>query len=173
MTLKLTPSVDLDVYYAADSLQHSAEALALVTSEVFKRMYGSCPSVGFECDGIPIGGVIFDGKRPHIAVLPAWQGRWGPLLRPMLRWLYSQSREMVIGVSDDNKPLQRFVACCGWPAVGREAGDTLHLMTPMGARRIAQIADVIAPPEATRLAQPGEAGAAGIAASEHCVNPLV
>ena len=161
MTLKLAPRVDFDVYYAADSAQHEAAVLAVVTREVFTRFYENCPSIGFECDGVPFGGVIFDGDRPHVAVLPAWQGRWGPLLRPALRWLYGWSRDMVVPVYDDNLPLRRFIERCGWPEVGRQPGAAMHRMTPMGARRIAQIADVApAQPAAVSPCRPSAASAA-------------
>ena len=142
MTLKITPSVDLNIFYTADSAKHDAATLAIVTREAFIRFFDGCPSIGFESDGVPFGGVIFDGEKPHIAVLPEWQGRWGPLLRPALRWLYTHSADMVVPVYDDNWPLRRFIERCGWPVVGRQVGAALHRLTPMGARRVAQIADL-------------------------------
>src|SRR5258706_2756448 len=127
MGLRLTERVDLEVYYEADRLRFDDQVLAVVTREAFRELYAHCPSVGFERDGVHIGGVIFDGEAPHIAVLPQWQGRWGPLLKPMLRWLYSLKREIVIEVEDSNAPLRRFVEHCGWPAIGRTHEGTLHL----------------------------------------------
>ena len=148
MTLKIVPRVDLKVYYLADSAQYDASVLAVVTEEVFIGIYENCPSIGFESDGVSFGGVIFDGKRPHVAVLPAWHGRWGPLLRPALRWLYGWCDDMVVPVYDGNLPLRRFIERCGWPEVGRQPGAALHRMTPLGAHRIARIADA-------NLADPG------------------
>src|SRR5205814_9345868 len=87
VSLKLSSHVDLDVYYDADSARFDRRVLQVVTREAFRKTFEPCPSVGFESDGVPIGGVIFDGDVPHIAVLPQWHGRWGPLLRPMLGWL--------------------------------------------------------------------------------------
>jgi len=139
MTLALTDKVDLDVYYIADSVNIDAPTLAVVTRDVFKRMFGPCQSRGFAADGVAFGGVIFDGVRPHVAVLPEWKGRWAPLLRPVLRWLYSLSDDMVVPVYDDNPDLVRFVARCGWPMVGRQPGAALHRMTPWGARGLALI----------------------------------
>jgi GNAT superfamily N-acetyltransferase len=139
VALRLTARVDLDVYYDADSARHDSRVLGLVTRDAFRAFFAHCPSVGFEYDGAPIGGVIFDGEAPHIAVLPEWQGRWGPLLRPMLRWLFGLKPEMIISVDDDNPQVKRFVEHCGWPAVGHTEGATLHRMTPDGARRVARV----------------------------------
>jgi len=138
--LRLTERVDIDVYYDADSTQYDARTLAVVTREVFRRFYAGCPSVGFEADGRPIGGVIFDGDVPHIAVLPEWRGRWGRLMRPMLRWLYGLKPEILIHVDDDNAALCAFVRHCGWPQVGRAPGGAIHRMTPEGGRGVARLA---------------------------------
>jgi len=139
MALRLTERVDLDAYYDADRGRYDARTLSVVTREVFRDFYAGCPSVGFAADGRPIGGVIFDGDVPHIAVLPEWRGRWWPLLRPMLRWLYALKPDIVIRVDAGNPALCRFVRHCGWPEIGREAGATLHRMRPDSGRRVARI----------------------------------
>ena len=139
MSLRLTDGVDLDAYYDADAARHDARTLAVVTREVFRRFYGDSPSVGFEADGRAVGGVIFDGEVPHIAVLPEWRGRWGPLLRPMLRWLYGLRPEILIRVDAANAPLRDFVRHCGWPEVGRAPGETIHRMAPDAGRRVVRV----------------------------------
>jgi hypothetical protein len=139
MALRLTDRVDLDVFYDADSARYERHVLAVVTREAFRAFYAECLSVGFECDGVPIGGVIFDGEAPHIAVLPAWHGRWGRLLRPMLEWMYGLKLDMIVPVDNDNPQIRAFVERCGWPMVGRTTDGTLHRMTPRDGRRVARI----------------------------------
>jgi GNAT superfamily N-acetyltransferase len=139
MALRLTSSVDLDVYYDADSRRFNGRVLEVVTREAFREVFAECPSVGFECDGVPIGGVIFDGDVPHIAVLPEWHGRWGPLLRPMLRWLYGLKPDIRVHVDYDNAKIRRFVQHCGWPIVDADMRGTFHQMTPDGARGAARV----------------------------------
>lgn len=139
MALKLTSRVDLDVYYDAESARFDRGVLSIVTREAFHEIFAECPSVGFEYNGMCIGGVIFDGTTPHIAVLPAWHGRWGPLLRPMLTWLYSLKPDIRIHIDYDNPKIRRFVEHCGWPLVDTDLHGTYHRMTPEGARRVARV----------------------------------
>jgi GNAT superfamily N-acetyltransferase len=139
VALKLASRVDLDVYYDADSNRFDRRVLSVVTREAFRKTFEACPSVGFECDGVPIGGVIFDGDVPHIAVLPQWHGRWGPLLRPMLRWLYALKADIRVHVDYGNPSIRRFVEHCGWPVVDADLRGTFHRMTPDGARRVARV----------------------------------
>jgi len=139
MALRMTGRVDLDVYYDADSRRFDRSVLEVVTLEAFREVFADCPSVGFECDGVPIGGVIYDGKVPHIAVLPEWHGRWGVLLRPMLRWLYALNPDMRVHVARDNPKIRRFVEHCGWPMVAADLRGTIHQMTPQGGRGAARV----------------------------------
>ncbi|HEX8956728.1 MAG TPA: GNAT family N-acetyltransferase [Burkholderiaceae bacterium] len=131
--------LDLDVYYEADSIRFDRRVLNVVTREVFRETFAQCLSIGFEADGKPIGGVIFDGKVPHIAVLPQWRGRWGTLLRPMLAWLFAIKDDFRIHVEYRNAPLRRFVAHCGWPVVDADLHGTFHRVTPDGARGAARL----------------------------------
>jgi hypothetical protein len=142
VTLRLTDKIDLDVYYAADSIRYIAlnpQATLIVTREVFRKCYGACPSVGFECDGVPIGGVIFDGKTAHIAVLPLYHGRWARLLRPMLEWLYGLQREILVRIEEGNVKGLAFADRCGWPRLGVRDGHVVFRLTPHGARPAARI----------------------------------
>jgi GNAT superfamily N-acetyltransferase len=139
MALRLTNRVDLDVYYNAESARFDDRVLSIVTREAFRNIFAECPSVGFECDEVPIGGVIFDGEVPHIAVLPAWHGRWGPLLRPMLEWLYSLKSDIRVHIDYNNPKVRRFVEHCGWPVVDSDLHGTYHRMTRSGARSVARI----------------------------------
>ena len=73
--LRLTERADLGVMYDAEAarLRQAADTgcLQVVTRDTFLRFYEGCPSVGFESDGVPIGGILFDGEQAHIAVLPS------------------------------------------------------------------------------------------------------
>jgi GNAT superfamily N-acetyltransferase len=133
--LTLTPCADLDVFYAADRLRyvdHHPEVLALVTLEVFTRIYEGCPSIGFACDGHAIGGIIFDGQSAHIAVLPQYHGRWAQLFRRALDWLFSLKRQILVEVEADNRKCIAFMARNGWQPVHQQAGSITYLLTPEG-----------------------------------------
>jgi GNAT superfamily N-acetyltransferase len=130
MALRLTDRVDLDVYYDIDIAGADASIRSVVTRERFQSLFADCPSVGFEADGRPIGGVIFDGRSAHIAVLPAYHGRWGWLLEPMLAWLFGFQREIVVEVARDNVKAIAFMERCGWRRVDDGVGQARYVMTP-------------------------------------------
>jgi len=148
--LRLMDRADLDVYYEADVLRSSQVVKDVVTREVFKAFYEGAASVGFEYDGKPIGGVLFDGDTAHIAVLPEYHGRWGRLLRPMLAWLYGMKQEIIVRIDDDNVKGLKFVEHCGWERLHELNGEVYYRMTPWGAGRVARIAR--APQEAVAAA---------------------
>lgn len=128
--LRLAPRVDLGVYYDADAVYYErsgSEALKSVTREDFIARYRDCPSIGFEYDGQPIGGMVFDGEQAHIAVLPAWHGRWAILLRPALDWLFTLKAEILADVEADNAVCLEFMRRNGWPVVGTGALDRSSL----------------------------------------------
>src|SRR5258707_10293574 len=111
--------VDLGVYYDADAARYDTpglQALQIVTKEVFIAYYKDCPSIGFECDEKPIGGIIFDGEQAHIAVRPEYHVRWALLLRPALDWLFSLKTEIIADVDAGNSALLQFLNCTRWPA---------------------------------------------------------
>ncbi len=133
--LTLTPRADLDVFYAADRLRYverHPEVLTIITREVFVGLYGQCPSIGFACDGQSIGGIIFDGQAAHIAVLPAYHGRWALLFRRSLDWLFGLKREILVEVEADNDKCIAFMARNGWQALHEQDGNITYLMTPEG-----------------------------------------
>lgn len=121
--LRIVPQADLQVYYDADAQRYRAtdrhDTLQVVTKEAFIDYYRDCQSIGFEYDGEPIGGVLFDGQQAHIAVLPAFRGRWAWLLRPALDWLFSLRAEIDVDVENDNPVCIEFMRRNGWPVVRR------------------------------------------------------
>jgi hypothetical protein len=137
--LRLAPRVDLGVYYDADASRYTrpddAQALRVVTREYFIARYRDCPSIGFEYDGEPIGGIVFDGEAAHIAVLPAWHGRWALLLRPALEWLFALEAEMLVEVAADNAVCLEFMRRNGWPVVGTRDGRIVHRLSKQPRRR--------------------------------------
>jgi len=110
--------------------------LQVITREVFVAFYVNCPSIGFECAGQPIGGVIFDGESAHIAVLPSHHGRWGFLLRPALAWLFSLKQEVILRTPVENTKALRFLTHCGWQRLGIEDGEVIHRLTPHDGHRL-------------------------------------
>lgn len=114
-SLRMTNKADLKVYYEADSSMYDLAWISRhgVTEERFIARYSDCSSIGFQCGDMPFGGVILDGKDVHIAVLPAFHGKWGALLRPALTWLFSQQSEVRGKVPRLNYKGQRFLRRLG------------------------------------------------------------
>lgn len=139
MALSVTDKVDLDVYYDADYFGVDGCYRATVSRELFKSTFSDCPSIGFECDGQPIGGMIFDGESAHLAVLPSHHGRWARLLKPMLAWLYRLKPEVLVGIEIENAKALAFADRCGWERMGVEDGRVTYKMSPRVASRAARI----------------------------------
>jgi GNAT superfamily N-acetyltransferase len=135
--LRLTGQADLAVFYEADAQQYAAgsAALQVVSKEAFVAFFAGCPSVGFEMDGKPIGGLLFDGTSAHIAVLPAYHGRWALLLKPALAWLFSLQQEVIVHVEAHNHTCQRFLARHHWERLYEEDGTVAYRVTPQGGTR--------------------------------------
>jgi GNAT superfamily N-acetyltransferase len=136
--LALAPCVDLAVFYAADSERFAgtgSATLQVVTPAVFIGFYRNCPSIGFLFDGQPIGGIIFDGVEAHIAVLPAFRGRWALLLKPALDWLFSLKAEIVVNIEANNAICLAFMERNGWKRLRSDGQHVTYLMTPQGGAR--------------------------------------
>ncbi|MCZ2497923.1 GNAT family N-acetyltransferase [Xylophilus sp. Kf1] len=133
----LTPRTDLAVFHAADAERYAGTPmLDLVGPEVFRRYYADSPSRGFACDGQPIGGMIFDGRQAHLAVLSAHHGHWGRLLRPTLDWLFGLQPEMRIDIECDNPKALAFMDRNGWPRVaGAAPGSVGFWVSALHRRR--------------------------------------
>jgi len=140
--LSLAPAADLRVFYQADAARYAMakpHVLARVTEEAFVSHFLGCPSLGFECDGRPIGGVIFDGKEAHIAVLPEYRGRWAWLLKPAIDWLFSLKPRILVEIEGDNKACIAFMDRNGWRRVSESEEGITYLMTHQaGTGRLAQ-----------------------------------
>lgn len=117
--LQLSDKADLSIYYDADKMQFDVDWAAPtgVTKEVFVAAFSDHPSRGFEKDGVQFGGVIFDGKEVHVAVLPAYYGRWALLMKPALSWLFSLQKIIYVRVNVRNKRFLRFAQHCKWPSL--------------------------------------------------------
>jgi len=134
----LARSADLAVFYTADSERFAGDSsavLQVVTPAAFIDFYRRCPSIGFMFDGQPIGGIIFDGVEAHIAVLPAFRGRWAGLLKPALDWLFSLKPEIVVDIEADNAVCLAFMERNGWKRLKAEGRHVTYLMTPQGGTR--------------------------------------
>jgi len=116
---RLTEKVDLDILYDIEMARMSAERAALFgcTREAFHRVLTKFPSVGYEIDGRPVGGVFFDGRHPHIGVLPEYHGRWAPLWKPTLEWLFTLQDPMEARVELGNARCIRFLERNGWQPI--------------------------------------------------------
>ncbi|GKS91770.1 GNAT family N-acetyltransferase [Acidovorax sp. SUPP2539] len=137
--LKLTPQADLGVFYDADSARYAAgctqDYTQTVTRDAFAAFYAECPSIGFESDGAPIGGILFDGEQAHIAVLPRYHGLWALLLKPALQWLFSLKADILVAVENDNHRCLRFMERHGWQRIEARGDDIIYRITPQGGLR--------------------------------------
>lgn len=136
--LRLTDTADLGVLYDAEAARYAeagGHCLEVVTREVFVGFYEGCPSIGFEADGRPIGGILFDGEQAHIAVLPSHHGRWALLLKPALDWLFSLRDEILVEVERDNTRCLRFLDRHGWPRVAEAGDDVVYRLSRQGGHR--------------------------------------
>lgn len=117
--MRLTDKADLGVFYEADAGRWDPEHLRQlgITKEMFIDFYAGCPSVGFEIDGKPVGGIIFDGVQAHIAVLPEYYGRWALLFKPALEWLFTLKEPIYIDIETENERCLRFMDRNQWPRV--------------------------------------------------------
>jgi GNAT superfamily N-acetyltransferase len=135
--LELAPEADLGVFYEADARRYASAGnttLAIVTRDVFIAYYRGCPSIGFQFDGLPIGGIIFDGSQAHIAVLPAYHGRWALLLKPALEWLFGLKREILVEVEAENRVCVEFMRRNGWRPIRVDSGWVTYRMTRQTCR---------------------------------------
>ncbi len=89
----------------------------------------SHPSLGFFYDGQPIGGVLFDGESAHMAVLPAFHGRWAFLLKDMLEWLFAFKDPILTTIESGNPQAIRFMERNNWRRVAEVDGGITYEMT--------------------------------------------
>lgn len=133
--LSLAARADLNVYYDAEMAryhtlgEHGQQVLRIVTRNAFIDYFNACPSIGFEYDGQPIGGMIFDGEEAHVAVLPAYHGRWALLWEPALDWVFSLKPEINVKVEAFNQTCIAFMERNGWPAIGTSGDFIVFRMT--------------------------------------------
>ena len=118
----LTPRANLDVMFDAEVILYSAVFLSPITNprQFFNDVYARCPSVGFEIDGVSAGGAIYDGEHFHIAVLPAFYGRWGRLWQPTLAWLFNIADPVDARIAKDNPRCMRFAERSGFPRIDED-----------------------------------------------------
>jgi GNAT superfamily N-acetyltransferase len=134
----LTARADLGVFYDADAVRYRnarPDVTRVVSRQAFAAFYRDAASIGFACDGRPIGGILFDGEQAHIAVLPAHRGLWALLMKPALAWLFSLRREIRVEVELDNATCLRFLDRHGWPRVGATATHAIYRLTPLDGTR--------------------------------------
>lgn len=123
--LRLTEKADLGVIFDAARQRYTDDAWNRVsgggrtTKEVFIAhcIAHNMPTLGFECDGKPIGGLVFDGHEAHLEVLPEYHGRWGLLWKPALAWIFSHKDPILVDIDADNEKCLRFMDRNNFPRV--------------------------------------------------------
>lgn len=118
----LTPRANLAVMFDAEAIALGIEGMwsAPIQRRLFEQHYAQCASVGFEIDGVAVGGAIYDGEHFHIAVLPAYYGRWGRLWKPTLDWLFSVADPVEARIAKDNVRCLQFAERSGYPCVAED-----------------------------------------------------
>lgn len=124
---RLTEPADLGVIFDAEILLYADHPAAHLPGirQRFIAHYSGCRSVGFEIDGVAVGGAIYDGEEFHIAVLPAYLGRWTWLLKPTLHWLFTQADPAIGRIARSNRRALHFADKTGFPRRVRE--DALYI----------------------------------------------
>jgi hypothetical protein len=123
--LRLTDQADVGVMFDAFCSRvgkeewNEATVGGTVTRELFIAycIAQKFPTLGFECDGRPIGGILFDGNEAHIEVLPDYHCRWGVLWRSAIRWVFSLQDPIMVRVHQDNEKCHQFMARNNWPRI--------------------------------------------------------
>lgn len=116
---RITQKADFGLIYDIEISRYSAEFIAKhkLTRDAFIAKLSHFPSIGYEVNGIAIGGVFFDGCEAHIAVLPAFHGRWGILLKPSLQWLFSIKDPIFSRIEIQNTKCIRFMEKNNWKRI--------------------------------------------------------
>ena len=116
---QLTDQADLGVMFDAEKLLYSPELLKVQpdSRERFVAFYTHCRSVGYQIDGIAVGGAIFDGKEFHLAILPHYFGRWTWLLEPTLKWLFEMADPVCGRIAKTNRRALQFADKSKFPRV--------------------------------------------------------
>lgn len=119
---RLTEQADLNVMFDAEAMLYPELRLLPLDGkkQLFAQFYADCHSIGFEIDGIAIGGAIYDGEEFHIAVLPAYYGRWGRLWQPTLAWLFSVADPVKARVAKSNKRCIQFADHSRFPRIAED-----------------------------------------------------
>jgi GNAT superfamily N-acetyltransferase len=113
--MRLLPSADFSVMYQAE--RESDKDLFMqvdLTEEEYVRIASKYPSVGFEVNGINIGGMFIRANKLHLSVMPEYHGQWGWLFEPAFKWAFSVSDPLYAYVSRDNEKVLRFIRRHDW-----------------------------------------------------------
>lgn len=134
--LRLTDQADFGLIFDAVSRRLNEDqwrkiAAGVLTKEMFIAhcIAQKYPSLGFECDGKPIGGVLFDGNEAHLEVLPEYHGRWGILWRSAIKWIFSMKDPIVVRIPAYNEKCHRFMARNNWPRIEEDDEFVTYLMS--------------------------------------------
>lgn len=131
--LQLTDHADLGYLYDLTCDTDEGKK-AMAGGHVTKQMFvdycieKKYPSIGLECDGQPIGGVIFDGNAAHIEIASEFHGRWAILLPKVLEWVFSHKDPIDVGIYRTNEKALRFMEKNKWPVIKEdETFITYHM----------------------------------------------
>jgi GNAT superfamily N-acetyltransferase len=115
--MRLVDKVNLGLMYDIELPTINPELRKAVTRELFIEYYLNAPSLGFEVDDQCVGGVLLKDKCFHIAVLPAFHGKWALLYRDVLEWVFKQEYPAYGLVNANNQKSLRFCERSGWEKI--------------------------------------------------------
>ena len=122
MTMRLVPQADMELLYRIDIGRYNRDVMEKLgyTQKRFQEVFEKFPSIGFECNGKAIGGMVFDGNQVHLVVHPDHHGRWAILWKDALRWMFSLKNVFHLQIERHNEKCLRFMDKNNWPRIGAD-----------------------------------------------------
>jgi len=133
--MRLLNKVNSEVMYEAEMASEKQLSCEFgLGKEDYCKAMDLLPSVGFEVDGRCVGGLVLNGQKLHLSVLPEYHGRWGQLFSPAFKWAFAQNDPLYAIVSRDNEKVLRFIRRHDWHLVSANHSTMLFKLTNLTTR---------------------------------------
>ena len=106
----------------------------MCSSDLYVSLVKDLPSVGFEIDGSCVGGIVINGNRLHLSVIPEYYGKWGWLFTPAFKWAFTVSDPLYAYVSRDNEMVLRFIRRHDWRLLAEKGSAMIYELTDLTTR---------------------------------------
>lgn len=133
--MRLLPSADFGVMYRSEKESDKDLFLQIdLTEEEYVQIASKYPSVGFEIDGLNVGGMFIRANKLHLSVMPEYHGKWGWLFEPAFKWAFTVSDPLYAYVSRDNDKVLRFIRRHDWKKVNELDSTIIFELTDLTTR---------------------------------------